>query len=121
MGNTVMSVICLLIGLALLGVGIYLLTTGGSKLTGGVLVGLGALIIALFACTMYLILNFDKLQRKAEDKAAREAEARRAERRREADRLRAERGLPVVEPFGEEKNEGSISAEREDDNIENVR
>ena len=105
-----MSVICLLIGLALLGVGIYLLTTGGSKLTGGVLVGLGALIIALFGCTMYLILNFDKLQRKAEDKAAREAEAR-----------RAERGLPVVEPFGEEKNEGSISAEREDDNIENVR
>lgn len=89
--NTVMAVVCLLIGLALLAAGIYLLVTGGDRVTGGVIVGLGALIVALFGCTMYLIFNFDKLQQKAEDKAALEAERRRAERRREADRMRAER------------------------------
>lgn len=89
--NTVMAVVCLLIGLALLAAGIYLLVTGGDRVTGGVIVGLGALIVALFGCTMYLIFNFEKLQQKAEDKAALEAEIRRAERRREADRMRAER------------------------------
>lgn len=89
--NTVMAVVCLLIGLALLAAGIYLLVTGGDRVTGGVIVGLGALIVALFGCTMYLIFNFEKLQQKAEDKAALEAERRRAERRREADRMRAER------------------------------
>ncbi len=89
--NTVMAVVCLLIGLALLAAGIYLLVTGGDRVTGGVIVGLGALIVALFGCTMYLIFNFEKLQQKAEDKAALEAERRRAERRREADHMRAER------------------------------
>lgn len=89
--NTVMAVVCLLIGLVLLAAGIYLLVTGGDRVTGGVIVGLGALIVALFGCTMYLIFNFEKLQQKAEDKAALEAERRRAERRREADRMRAER------------------------------
>ena len=89
--NTVMAVVCLLIGLALLAAGIYLLVTGSDRVTGGVIVGLGALIVALFGCTMYLIFNFEKLQQKAEDKAALEAERRRAERRREADRMRAER------------------------------
>ena len=89
--NTVMAVVCLLIGLALLAAGIYLLVMGGDRVTGGVIVGLGALIVALFGCTMYLIFNFEKLQQKAEDKAALEAERRRAERRREADRMRAER------------------------------
>ena len=89
--NTVMAVVCLIIGLALLAAGIYLLVTGGDRVTGGVIVGLGALIVALFGCTMYLIFNFEKLQQKAENKAALEAERRRAERRREADRMRAER------------------------------
>lgn len=90
--NTVMAVVCLLIGLALLAGGIYLLAAAdGDALTGGVLVGLGAFIVVLFACTMYLIFNFEKLQQKAEEKAAREAEARRAARRLEAERLRAER------------------------------
>lgn len=91
--NTVMAVFCLLIGLALLAGGIYLLVTDADNATGGALVGLGALITVLFACTMYLIVNFDKLRQKAEEKAEREAEARRAERRREADMLRAERQL----------------------------
>lgn len=89
--NTVVAVVCLLIGLALLAGGIYLLVAGGEAVNGGIMVGLGALIIALFGCTMYLIVNFDKLQRKAEEKAAKEAEARRMARRMEADRLRAER------------------------------
>ena len=91
--NTVMAVFCLLIGLALLAGGIYLLVTDADNATCGALVGLGALITVLFACTMYLIVNFDKLRQKAEEKAEREAEARRAERRREADMLRAERQL----------------------------
>ena len=90
-GNTVVAVVCLLIGLALLAGGIYLLVAGGEAVNGGIMVGLGALIIALFGCTMYLIVNFEKLQRKAEEKAAKEAEARRMARRMEADRLRAER------------------------------
>lgn len=90
-GNTVVAVVCLLIGLALLAGGIYLLVAGGEAVNGGIMVGLGALIIALFGCTMYLIVNFEKLQRKAEEKAAREAAARRMARRMEADRLRAER------------------------------
>ena len=95
--NTVMAVVCLLIGLALLAAGIYLLVTGGDRVPGGVIVGLGALIVALFGCTMYLIFNFENLQQKAEDKAALEAERRRAERRREADRMRAER---IAAPSG---------------------
>lgn len=90
-GNTVVAVVCLLIGLALLAGGIYLLVAGGEAVNGGIMVGLGALIIALFGCTVYLIVNFEKLQRKAEEKAAKEAEARRMARRMEADRLRAER------------------------------
>ena len=32
--NTVMAVVCLLIGLALLAAGIYLLVTGGDRVTG---------------------------------------------------------------------------------------
>lgn len=90
-GNTVLAVVCLVIGLALLAGGIYLLVTDNDMASGGVMVGLGAFIVVLFACTMYLIVNFEKLQQKAEEKAAREAERRRAERRLEADRLRMER------------------------------
>lgn len=90
-GNTVLAVVCLVIGLALLAGGIYLLVTDNDMVSGGVMVGLGAFIVVLFACTMYLIVNFEKLQQKAEEKAAREAELRRAERRLEADRLRLER------------------------------
>ena len=86
-GNTVLAVVCLVIGLALLAGGIYLLVTDNDMASGGVMVGLGAFIVVLFACTMYLIVNFEKLQQKA----AREAERRRAERRLEADRLRMER------------------------------
>lgn len=90
-GNAVLAVVCLLIGLALIAGGIYLLATDGDRVTGGVMLGLGAFIVVLFACTMYLIVNFEKLQQKAEEKAALEAEKRRAERRLEADRLRMER------------------------------
>lgn len=90
-GNTVLAVVCLVIGLALLACGIYLLVTDNDMASGGVMVGLGAFIVVLFACTMYLIVNFEKLQQKAEEKAAREAERRRVERRLEADRLRMER------------------------------
>lgn len=109
--NTVMAVVCLLIGLALLAAGIYLLVTGGDRVTGGVIVGLGALIVALFGCTMYLIFNFEKLQQKAEDKAAMEAERRRAERRREADRLRAER---LSAPLGREPGDADAAQSAED-------
>lgn len=70
-GNTVVAVVCLLIGLALLAGGIYLLVAGGEAVNGGIMVGLGALIIALFGCTMYLIVNFENCS------------ARRKKRRRE--------------------------------------
>lgn len=79
--NAVVACLCLVVGLALLGAGIYLLATGDDAVAGGAMVGLGALIVALFGCTMYLIVNFDKLREKAERKAEMAAEARRMARR----------------------------------------
>ena len=119
--NTVMAVVCLLIGLALLAGGIYLLSTAdGDALTGGVLVGLGAFIVVLFACTMYLIFNFEKLQQKAEERAEQEAERRRAERRLEADRLRSERAAARGAELPPAKVAPDQTAEHGDDNIENA-
>lgn len=69
-GNTVLAVVCLVIGLALIAGGIYLLATDSNTVTGGVMLGLGVFIVVLFACTMYLIVNFEKLQQKAEERAA---------------------------------------------------
>ena len=71
-GNTVLAVVCLVIGLALIAGGIYLLATDGDTVTGGVMLGLGVFIVVLFACTMYLIVNFEKLQQKAEERAEQE-------------------------------------------------
>lgn len=87
--NAVMAVICLVIGLALTAGGIYLIASGEDAATGGGMTGLGALIIVLFGCAMYLIVNFEKLQKKAEEKAEREAAARRVARREAAEAMRA--------------------------------
>lgn len=127
-GNFVMAVFCLLIGLALIAGGIYMLVTDNDAVTGGAMVGLGALIVALFGCTMYLILNFEKLQKKAEEKAEKEAEERRMERRLEADRLRAERRTEGraygAETFGKPDGASGTDlpqiAENEDENDKNA-
>ena len=122
-GNTVLAVVCLVIGLALIAGGIYLLATDSNTVTGGVMLGLGVFIVVLFACTMYLIVNFEKLQQKAEERAEQEAErrrARRAERRLEADRLRSERAAARGAELPPAKVAPDQTAEHGDDNIENA-
>ena len=127
-GNTVLAVVCLVIGLALIAGGIYLLATDGDTVTGGVMLGLGVFIVVLFACTMYLIVNFEKLQivnfeklqQKAEERAEQEAERRRAERRLEADRLRSERAAARGAELPPAKVAPDQTAEHGDDNIENA-
>lgn len=119
-GNTVLAVVCLVIGLALIAGGIYLLATDGDTVTGGVMLGLGVFIVVLFACTMYLIVNFEKLQQKAEERAEQEAERRRAERRLEADRLRSERAAARGAELPPAKDAPDQTAEHGDDNIENA-
>ena len=113
-GNTVLAVVCLVIGLALIAGGIYLLATDGDTVTGGVMLGLGVFIVVLFACTMYLIVNFEKLQQKAEERADR------AERRLEADRLRSERAAARGAELPPAKVAPDQTAEHGDDNIENA-
>lgn len=119
-GNTVLAVVCLVIGLALIAGGIYLLATDSDTVTGGVMLGLGVFIVVLFACTMYLIVNFEKLQQKAEERAEQEAERRRAERRLEADRLRSERAAARGAELPPAKVAPDQTAEHGDDNIENA-
>ena len=119
-GNTVLAVVCLVIGLALIAGGIYLLATDSNTVTGGVMLGLGVFIVVLFACTMYLIVNFEKLQQKAEERAEQEAERRRAERRLEADRLRSERAAARGAELPPAKDAPDKTAEHNDDNIENA-
>lgn len=119
-GNTVLAVVCLVIGLALIAGGIYLLATDSNTVTGGVMLGLGVFIVVLFACTMYLIVNFEKLQQKAEERAEQEAERRRAERRLEADRLRSERAAARGAELSPAKVAHDQTAKHDDDNIENA-
>ena len=68
--NMVLSVVCLVMGLALAGAGIYFLVADGDKVAGGAMIAMGIVITALFAVATCLILNFDKLVEKAENKAS---------------------------------------------------
>lgn len=68
--NMVLSVVCLVMGLALAGAGIYFLVADGDKVAGGTMIAMGIVITALFAVATRLILNFDKLVEKAENKAS---------------------------------------------------
>ena len=68
--NLVLSVVCLVMGLALAGAGIYFLVADGDKVAGGAMIAMGIVITALFAVATRLILNFDKLVEKAENKAS---------------------------------------------------
>ena len=68
--NMVLSVVCLVMGLALAGAGIYFLVADGDKVAGGAMIAMGIVITALFAVATRLILNFDKLVEKAENKAS---------------------------------------------------
>ena len=68
--NMVLSVVCLVMGLALAGAGIYFLVADGDKVAGGAMIAMGIVITALFAVATRLILNFAKLVEKAENKAS---------------------------------------------------
>ena len=68
--NMVLSVVCLVMGLALAGAGIYFLVADGDKVAGGAMIAMGIVITVLFAVATRLILNFDKLVEKAENKAS---------------------------------------------------
>ena len=68
--NMVLSVVCFVMGLALAGAGIYFLVADGDKVAGGAMIAMGIVITALFAVATRLILNFDKLVEKAENKAS---------------------------------------------------
>ena len=68
--NMVLSVVCLVMGLALAGAGIYFLVADGDKVAGSAMIAMGIVITALFAVATRLILNFDKLVEKAENKAS---------------------------------------------------
>ena len=68
--NMVLSVVCLVMGLALAGAGIYFLVADGDKVAGGAMIAMGIVITALFAVATRLILNFDKLVEKAKNKAS---------------------------------------------------
>ena len=68
--NMLLSVVCLVMGLALAGEGIYFLVADGDKVAGGAMIAMGIVITALFAVATRLILNFDKLVEKAENKAS---------------------------------------------------
>ena len=66
-GNLITASICCGVGLALIGTGIYYLTTG-SRLTGGVIIGLGLAICAMFVVTLVMMRKFDRLKADADAK-----------------------------------------------------
>ncbi len=88
--NLISSIICLVVGLALVGAGIYYLAEGNST-TGGVIFGLGVLICVIFVLTLFMMKKLDKMKEEAdaiyaEEKAKQEIAIRiMMDRIREAD------------------------------------
>ncbi len=90
--NIIVAAFCLAIGLGLIGVGIYILAKGADYFSGGLLIGMGALVCVLFCLATYLIVRYDKLQKEAETQADAQKEKVRAFielKMKEADELRA--------------------------------
>ena len=60
-GNLIVAVFCLLVGLALIGTGIYYLADGRSTMTGGVIFALGLVICAMFVVTCVMMKKVDRM------------------------------------------------------------
>lgn len=67
--NIVISVFSLLVGLALLGGGIYMTSQNIDRVSGGLMIGIGILLCIMFGFAAYLIVRFDKLREEAEARA----------------------------------------------------
>ena len=65
-GNLIVAVFCLLVGLALVGAGIYYLASGKSVTTGGIIFALGVIICAMFAVTCVMMNRFEKMKSEAD-------------------------------------------------------
>lgn len=90
-GNLITASICCGVGLALVGTGIYYLTTG-SRLTGGVIIGLGLAICAMFVVTLVMMRKFDRLKADADAKYEEERARQYAAVKEMVERLRAADG-----------------------------
>ena len=90
-GNLITASICCGVGLALIGTGIYYLTTG-SRLTGGVIIGLGLAICAMFVVTLVMMRKFDRLKADADAKYEEERARQYAAVKEMVERLRAADG-----------------------------
>ena len=94
-GNLITASICCGVGLALIGTGIYYLTTG-SRLTGGVIIGLGLAICAMFVVTLVMMRKFDRLKADADAKYEEERARQYAAVKEMVERLRAAEGPKEV-------------------------
>ena len=68
--NIVISVFSLLVGLALLGGGIYMTSQNIDRVSGGIFLSLGILLCIMFGFAAYLVVRFDKQCEEAEARGA---------------------------------------------------
>ena len=126
-GNLIVAVFCLLVGLALIGTGIYYLADGRSTMTGGVIFALGLVICAMFVVTCVMMKKVDRMKADADARYSAEQERQYRAVKEMLDRIRAADGnlsqeeiAAIVaeakekamsdEPFGEEETPAEESA-----------
>lgn len=127
--NIVISVFSLLVGLALLGGGIYMTSQNIDRVSGGLMIGIGILLCIMFGFAAYLIVRFDKLREEAEARAEKdkaevyafiEAKKREAEllrRGKNAEKAQADKMQSENSENADGKNEGENSDDTESDVI----
>lgn len=91
-GNLIVAVFCLLVGLALVGTGIYYLADGKSTMTGGVIFALGLVICAMFVVTCVMMKKVDKMKADADARYTIEQERQYRAVKEMLDRIRAADG-----------------------------
>ena len=91
-GNLIVAVFCLLVGLALVGAGIYYLASGKSVTTGGIIFALGVIICAMFAVTCVMMNRFEKMKSEADARYTVEQERQYRAIKEMLDRIRAADG-----------------------------
>lgn len=91
-GNLIVAVFCLLVGLALVGTGIYYLVTGESTVTGGIIFALGIVICAMFAVTAVTMKRFEKMKAEADARYTLEQERQYRAVKEMIERIRAAEG-----------------------------
>lgn len=91
-GNLIMAVFCLLVGLALVGTGIYYLASGKSLMTGGIILALGVVICGMFAVTCVTMKKFEKMKAEADARYTLEQERQYRAVKEMIERIRAAEG-----------------------------